>query len=394
MLTYNSHLNELQPFGLTKNECSQERLMARGIKVFDFTVGDPKEATPKFIQDALTSNVAPVSQYPLALGSTLLRKSCAEWVKRRLNVELNPSQHIISSNGSKEAIFHAPLVYIDPNSQRNTVIIPEPGYPVYKSGTIMAGGKTHSIILNQDTCYQLDVNQIPEDVTKKTAAIWISYPHNPTGTSISLEKLKEIYMWCLEHHILLLSDECYIDLYQANHSPSHSCLQVAQDYHFKNLLCFFSLSKRSGMTGYRSGFIAGDPEVIAKYSQLRLNIGIGTPDFVQNAAIAAWKEDDHVAHRRSIFSQKYFLAESFFKKHHIPIYPSSVPFYLWGKSPEKFSSGKDFCDCVMEKTGILMTPGQAFGASCLQNFRMALVPTLEDMKSAFGIWENRIGEIL
>lgn len=387
---YNSWLQTLKPFALTKNEDIKEKLKEQGREVHDFTLGDPKEPTPNFIKEALINNIADVSQYPLNIGAPFLRTACTNWVKNRFDVNISAQTQIISSNGSKEAVFHIAQVLLNSASNKRIVVFPEPGYPVYKSSCILAGGVPYENPLKPTHNYIFDPQDIPKEICPQIAAIWLCYPHNPTGATISLTQMEKIYEWALQYNIKILSDECYVDMFYEGATPPPSFLQVSQRNNFKNVLCFFSLSKRSGMTGYRSGFVAGEEEVISLFAKYRLNVGLGTPDFVQHAAAAAWSEATHVVERNKIFAEKRKIVDKFFTRNNIQVLPSNATFYVWGQAPKSYKTGREFSECVLKTTGIMMTPGDAFGSSCAQNFRLALVPTCEQISECFAYWQQQI----
>ncbi len=387
---YNSWLQSLKPFALTKNEEVKEKLKQQGIEVHDFTLGDPKEPTPAFIKEALIKNISDVSQYPLNIGAPILRNACAEWLKKRFNVSINPQTQVLSSNGSKEAVFHIPQVLLNAASQKRMVIFPEPGYPVYKAGTILAGGIPYENPLKLSQEYVFDPTDIPKEILPYVAAIWLCYPHNPTGATITVAQMEKIYTWALENNIKLLSDECYVDMFYEGSNAPVSFLKISEKNNFKNVVSFFSLSKRSGMTGYRSGFVAGEEEVISLFAKYRLNVGLGTPDFVQHAAVAAWSENTHVLERNKIFAEKRKIVDKFFAKNNIPVLPSQATFYVWGQAPKHYKSGREFAEAVLNTTGIMVTPGDAFGESCTQNFRLALVPNCAQIESCFSYWQQQI----
>lgn len=389
---YNSWLVDLIPFGLTKNDDIKVKLCAKGIDVFDFTLGDPKEPTPDFIRKALVDHIPKTSQYPANIGLATLRKSCADWLKRRFDVDVDTQSEVISSNGSKEAIFHIPQVLFNASSEKRTVVYPQPGYPAYRSGTVLAGGECYEEILDPGKNYVFDPSDIPKHLLSKISAVWVCYPHNPTGALISEIQMEKIYEWALEHDITLLCDECYVDMYFENTHPPITFLKIGQKNKFKNMLCFFSLSKRSGMTGYRSGFVAGDSEKISLFAKYRLNVGLGTPEFIQHAAIAAWNDDNHVLERNKIFFEKRSLVEKFFQKNNLVYTASNATFYIWGKIPACYSSGLEFTNTLSEQTGIMTTPGSAFGSSCASYFRISLVPTVEDIKLCLNIWQQKIDQ--
>jgi LL-diaminopimelate aminotransferase len=372
------------------NEDIKAQLDEKNIEVFDFTLGDPKEPTPSFIKQTLIDNIDDISQYPVNIGSPLFRKSCEQWAKRRLSVDLHPNENIISSNGSKEAVFHIPQILFNSSSKKRIVIFPEPGYPVYYAGTVLAGGIPYANPLRKEKFYVFDPSEIPNEIAKQVSAIWLCYPHNPTGAIISRSEMEKIYEWALKYNIMILSDECYIDMYYEGHDTPVSFLEISQKNNFKNVLCFFSLSKRSGMTGYRSGFVAGEKEVIALFAKYRLNVGLGTPDFIQKAAIAAWNDSNHVIERSRIFANKRKVVDKFFAKNGISVLPSNATFYVWGEVPRFYKSDREFMNCLMESTGIMVTPGSAFGESCARNFRLALVPTVDKITECLSMWQAKI----
>ena len=390
MTEFNQWLENLKPFSLTKNEDLKEKLKERGIQVHDFTLGDPKEPTPEFICKALKDNIPEVSQYPTNIGSPFFRNACASWAKNRFEIQLNPKTQIISSNGSKEAVFHISHILLNSASHRRIMIFPEPGYPVYKPSCILAGGVPYENPLKANKKYVFDPDEIPTELLPQIRAVWLCYPHNPTGATISVEQMDYIYQWALKHDIVILSDECYADMfYEGSQEPS-SFLKISEKNNYKNTMCFFSLSKRSGMTGYRSGFVAGDEKIIELFAKYRLNVGLGTPEFVQHAAAAAWGENTHVKERNKIFAAKRKIVDAFFYKNKINVLPSNATFYVWGEIPPTYTTGRQFTDAVLEKTGIMMTPGETFGASCERNFRLALVPRCEDIQSCFHFWQEQI----
>ena len=387
--SYNPLLTSLPAFALKKDQELEKHLKSKGLDVFDFTRGDPKEPTPLFILEALHAGITSVSQYPSTIGSLELRQAAAQWMKRRFNVDVNAQTQVISSNGSKEAIFHIPQIILNSSSMRHTIVFAEPAYPIYKAGTVFAGGQPYPLSLKSSLDYALDIKDIPQEKIPQIAAIWICYPHNPTGAMLSKSQAQKIYNWALKHNIILLSDECYIDTYFEEEKPPISLLQVAQQNEFKNVLCFFSLSKRSGMTGYRSGVMTGDKRLIELYTKYRFNIGVGTPNFIQKAAIAAWNDDDHVKERNQIFYKKRLLVENFLIRNKMTFLKSQGTFYVWIKVPSQYQSGAEYSE-RLRQIGLFVTPGESFGEGYDQYIRLALVPTLEKISDALKVWQQKI----
>lgn len=389
-LPSNSWLDLLPKYSLLRNDDRKARLKAAGREIFDFGIGDPQEETPEFIRKALADNIPKVSQYPLSQGSLDFRNACAQWCRSRLGVAVDPATQIISSNGSKEAIFHIPHVLLNSGSARRMIAFPDPGFPVYRSSTLLSGGVPFQYTLDPALNYVFQPESLPKDILSQIAAVWISYPHNPTGALLPREQARKIYEWAVQHDIVLLSDECYVDMYFPGTEKPVSLLEVAAQNDYRNLMAFFSLSKRSGMTGYRSGFVAGDSRLIAAFAKYRPNVGVGTPEFVQRAAIAAWADDAHVGQRNQIFADKRKVVEAFLARNNFTVLPSTATFYVWIKAPSAFASGEDYCEALASATGIVATPGDALGDSSRHWFRLALVPTVAKIEQCIGLWQNAI----
>ena len=388
----NAWLTQLSAYSLLRNETRKARLLGAGREVFDFGLGDPLEETPAFIREALIAAVPKVSQYPSSQGSLSFRQACAGWAKRRFDVTLDPAAGILSSNGSKEAIFHAPQVLLNAASKRRIVVAPDPGFPVYRSATLLAGGIGYEVPLREEDGYVFDPADVPAPLLPQVAACWVSYPHNPTGAVLPRERAEAIYTWALAHDIVLLSDECYVDMFYPGAEKPVSFLEVSKAEGFRNVLAFFSLSKRSGMTGYRSGFVAGCPRLVAAFGKMRPHVGLGTPTFVQAAAIAAWNDDAHVLDRNAVFAKKRTLVDAFLTRNGFTVVPSEATFYVWVKAPEGFASGEAYVAALAEATGIVATPGDALGDSCARWFRLALVPTLNDTARCLALWDAWIAK--
>jgi len=356
------------------------RARAAGLTLVDLGVGDPREPTPPFIRQALLDHVPTVSQYPSSFGSDELRRAVVAYLKRVFDVSLDPDREVLVSAGSKEAIFHAPLALLDAGSDRRGVIYPDPGYPIYEAGTRLAGGELLPVRLDESNGFLLEPWNLPADVVRRARLLWINYPHNPTGANADRAYLDRVVRWAAEHDIVLCADECYVELAGAGRATS--VLEIAKT----NVLVFHSLSKRSGMTGYRSGFVAGDPALIAVYRRLRPLAGTGSPDFVQKAAVAAWSDDIHVAERRRIFEAKRALFRAFFDEAGLAATGDGA-LYLWVKVP-----GDGQADAYAERLvggGVIVAPGTFFGAGA-GYVRVALCPTLEECQAALAAWRRTL----
>jgi succinyldiaminopimelate transaminase len=355
-------------------------LARRGVPIFDFGVGDPIEPTAGFIRQALIDALDPVSQYPTIVGQRRLRQAVAGWADRRLGVTLDPDTQIIPAAGSKEAIFHLPLAVVGPQEKRRRIVYPSPSYPVYEGSARFSGCIPHPVPLRQNNGYQLDLEELGRDVLEQTRIAWINYPHNPTGASIDLDYLRRQVEVARTYDILLCADDCYLDLYFGEQPPP-GVLQVTQS----GVLSVGSLSKRSGMTGYRSGYIAGDAEIIAALKKARPNFGVGSQDFIQAAATVAWSDDGHVAERRAIFRAKRDRLASYLTSRGYEVSGSEGAIYLWVKVPTQ--DRQAFFARLLER-GIVVSPGESFGEGGEGYFRLALVPSLEQIEQAIAAWER------
>ena len=264
-------------YPLLKMDERRRELEARGADLFDFGTGDPREPTDPGIRQALMDGIPETSQYPSVAGNPRLREAFCGWTERRHGVALDPASEVLPAAGSKEAIFHAPLAFLHPAHDRRGVAYGTPGYPVYERGALFAGGEARPAELKKEAGFLVPVEKVDPE---KTRILWINYPHNPTGATATYDYLEQVAEFCREHDILLFSDECYNDIYSGE--PPPSILEVTKE----RTLAFCSLSKRSGMTGYRSAMMAGDPELIAALKKLRPSVGVASPAFVQEAAVS------------------------------------------------------------------------------------------------------------
>jgi acetylornithine aminotransferase len=353
----------------------REALRRAGRRLFDFGLGDPLEPTPPFVKEALRSAVPDVSQYPSPSGTPALRRAAAGYLQRRLGVAVDPDRQILPATGAKESIFHLPLAFA--GAGRRKVVMPDPGYPTYEVGTRFAGLEPVKVPLTARRRFLLEPEEVGEAVLRETLLFWISYPHNPTGAVAPRDYLARVGAAALRHGFIVVSDECYADVYFGE--PPLSLLQVQVE----NALAIHSCSKRSGMTGYRSGFVAGDPDLVAQLRRLRSHPGVASPDFVTAAAVAAWSDDAHAAERRDVFRRKRDRMMRFFEGHGLSCDGSEATLYLWVRVPAGHSSGSYALRLLEE--GIVVSPGTAFGAG--EGYvRVALVPTLAECEEAIERW--------
>ena len=361
-------------------------LAADGEVLHDFSIGDPIEPTPSFIRDALVGAVPRVSQYPTAAGLPLVRQAVGGWVARRFGVHIDPEYSILPTAGSKESIFHLPLALVDRDGPRRAVVWGAPGYPVYERGQLFAGGESDPVALTAADGWRLELADLEHARLDRACIAWLNYPHNPTGATVDLAYYRRCLAVARERGLVLASDECYADIYPVDADPPPSLLQAA-DGDLTGLVVAFSLSKRSGMTGYRCGALVGDPELITQQRLLRPNIGTASPDFVQHAAAAAWGEDSHAAERRAAFDAKRAVVLAFLADAGLDVSGSQATFYVWFAAPD----GDDvaYAEALLRHR-VVASPGTAFGPAGRGWLRLALVPSIEGCHAAVAAWRTAI----
>lgn len=375
----NPVLAHLGSYPLADIQMRARNLRERGEPLIDFSIGDPREPTPEFIRSALRDAVTEESQYPTTVGLTELREAIAGYIARRFDVEIDPATQVIPTSGSKEGIFHAPLAFVEQGSGAS-VVYGTPGYPVYERGALFAGAAIDPIMLKGD--FVLRVDDISPEVWARARMVWSCSPHNPTGAVTTLGELSELLDRSRETGTLFLSDECYADVYEDE--PPASVLQAASGS-LEGTLAFLSCSKRSGMTGYRSGAIVGDAAAIAALVDVRSSAGVASPEFVQAAAAVAWSDDEHAAERRSIFADKRAVLRKAFESLNLEVVASRAALYMWVDVGDDLAVTQSLLEA-----GVVVSPGRAFGSGGEGYIRLALVPTLADCERAVDVLEETL----
>ncbi|MGA1774854.1 MAG: aminotransferase class I/II-fold pyridoxal phosphate-dependent enzyme [Nitriliruptoraceae bacterium] len=366
------------PLAALREEVAARR--AAGADLIDLSIGDPDEPTPEAVRSALRDAVGPVSSYPTARGGDAVRAAIAAFLARRHGVTVDPATQVLPTSGSKEAIFHLPLAFVDPAGPRRGVVFGTPGYPTYARGTRLAGGEPIAVRLREEEGWRLDLAALDADVLARTCVAWINHPHNPTGATVDVAYLRDQLAVARAHDVLLCSDECYQELWSDAPAPS---LLEACDGDMTGALAFLSLSKRSGMTGYRSGAIAGDAAPIAVLRRLREDTGTASPEFTQAAAVAAWSDDAHVAERRAAFAAKRAVVLEGLATAGVAWSGSTDGLYVWAR----VADGDDLALARrLLDAGVVVTPGRAFGAGGEGWVRLALVPDVAGCREAMRRW--------
>ena len=359
-------------------ERAKREAAAAGAEILDFGQGDPREPTDARIRQALVEALEERMGYPKAEGLPELRAAIAGWARRRFGIELDPDAEVIPTYGSKEAIFSFAQLVVDPGSAKDTVVVTEPGYPVPQRGAAFAGARVESLPLLESNGFLPDLGAVED--WERIALFWVNYPNNPTGATAPLRFYDELAALASEHDFLLCSDEAYSELWFGE--PPCSALQVADR---TNVVLFQTLSKRSSMTGYRSGFVAGSPQLISALRKYRPSTGAAPQEFVQRASVHAWSDEEHVARTREAYRRKRDVLLPVLERKGWRVAASKATMYLWVEVPGGQSS-EAAAERLLEH-GIVVAPGSYLGAAGEGYVRLALVPTLAECKRAAEILE-------
>jgi len=350
-----------------------------GIEILDFGQGDPREPTDPAIRQALVDGLRERMGYPKAEGLPELRAAIAGWFERRFGVALDPDTDVIPTYGSKEAIFSFAQVAVDPPSGKDKVVVTDPGYPVPARGAAFAGARVESLPLLEENGFLPDLEAV--EGWERIALFWVNYPNNPTGATATLSFFEQLSELAVEHDFLFCSDEAYSELWFTE--PPCSAFQVADR---ANVVVFQTLSKRSSMTGYRSGFVAASPELVSALKTYRPSTGAAPQEFVQRASIVAWNDEEHVSRTREAYRRKREVFLPVLERKGWRVAASEATMYLWVEVP-----GGESSESAAERLlahGVVVAPGAYLGDAGEGYVRLALVPTLAECERAAGILEE------
>jgi LL-diaminopimelate aminotransferase len=374
-------IDALPPYAFAELDRLRDERAAQGADVIDFGVGDPTEPTPDVVVEAAVASLRAdrCSGYPSYIGGAPYRQAIAAWIARRYGVELDAASAVSATAGSKEAIFHVAEAFVDPGE---VVLAPSPGYPPYVRGTQFAEGRCETYAVGMTGPVLPDLDALPPAVAERLRLVWITQPHVPTGRAASLAELSRLLAQVRERDLLLCSDEAYSELWMD--APVPSALQAGVEH----LLVFQSLSKRAAMTGYRVGFVAGDPRAVAAFRRLKTNIDSGTPNFVQAAAVAALADDEAPARAREQYRARAAVMVGALRETGCEVETPRAGFYLWAATPQG-EAGLSFARRLLLGPGLAVMPGEWLAEPLRDGsnpgagrVRLALVPSLERCQEA------------
>lgn len=322
------------------------------------SIGEPKHPAPDFVLQELTAKLASISSYPVTKGMQSLRESIAGWLTRRFKLKqglIDPNQHILPVNGTREALFAIAQTLVD-RSDKPLVLMPNPFYQIYEGATLLAGAEPYYMNTTDETGFLPDFDSITDDVWQRCQMIYLCSPGNPTGAVIPSDTLQRLIQLADKHNFIIVSDECYSELYFDETNPPAGLLEAAQTMgstHFKNCLVFHSLSKRSNLPGLRSGFVAGDALIIEQFFRYRTYHGCAMPPHHQYASIAAWSDETHVVTNRDLYREK-FSAVLDILGDILPVEQPEASFYLWIDVP---GNDEAFAKALFDQENVTVLPG-------------------------------------
>jgi LL-diaminopimelate aminotransferase len=352
---------------------------AKGEEVISFAIGDPDIPTPPHILNKLIeASRDPVNhRYPESEGLPELRRAIADWYKKRFGVTLDPDKEVLPLLGAKEGIAHIAFCFIDPG---DVVLVPDPGYPVYSIGTLLAGGDSFYLPLTERNNYLPDYASIPEQVLKKTKLLWINYPNNPTGAVADIDFFNKTVEFARRHNIAVCHDGPYTEVAYDGYKPV-SFLEApgAKDVGVE----FHSLSKSYNMTGWRIGMVVGNASMVNALKTVKSNVDSGIPQAIQLAAIEALRgPQDCIQEHNAIYQRRRDLVVDMLTSLGLEVKSPKASLYVWVKVPKGYNSA-DFATDLLEQVGVVVTPGLGYGPSGEGYIRLSL--TLSDASLVKGL---------
>ncbi len=374
-------IQKIPPYLFAEIDRRRDEAVARGVDIINMGIGDPDKPTPDHILAAMHEAVDDPSthNYPPYAGTKPYRQAALDWFERRFGIGgFDVEKEIISSIGSKEAIHNTCLAFIDPG---DISLVAEPGYPVYRTSTIFAGGEPYSLPLLPENHFLPDLQAIPPEVAQKAKLIWLGYPSNPTGAIADLGFFEELVAFAKKYDILICHDHAYSEMaYDGYKPPTIFQVPGARDVAIE----FHSLSKSYNMTGWRVGFVLGTPQGIAPLARIKSNVDSGVFKAIQRAAIAAFDtSEDQLQTLMSVYQKRRDALISGLQSLGWPIQPPKATLYVWAPIPKNYTSSAAFVSDLLDKCGIIVPPGNGYGASGEGYFRIAL--TVEDHRIAEAI---------
>ena len=386
----NPNLNLLQPYPFQRlRDLFQDLTPNPAFSHVNLSIGEPKHATPAIITEALAHNLSGLASYPTTIGIPALREAINQWLQRRYSIPaLNIDKAILPVNGSREALFAFAQAVVDTNvAQQPVVISPNPFYQIYEGAAFLAGAQPYFINTTPDNDFVMDLTQVPVDILKRTQLVFVCSPGNPSGKVMDIQAWKTLFELSDQYGFVIASDECYSEIYFDENNPPVGALQAAHQLgrDFSRVVMFSSLSKRSNVPGMRSGFVAGDADIVEKFALYRTYHGCAMNPAVQAASVVAWNDEAHVIHNRALYSEKFSAVTHLLQQ----VWPHTqlpdAAFYLWINTQQDDTA---IARQLYQELNITVLPGsflarEAHNLNPGKGFiRMALVASTEETIAA------------
>jgi N-succinyldiaminopimelate aminotransferase len=380
----NPNLARLQPYPFEKLRRLLEGVTPAALPHVNLSIGEPKHPTPELIRQAIVAHLDGLAVYPATLGSQSLREAIAAWLERRYRLpRVDPAREILPVNGSREALFAIAQAVVDPSRGDAVVLCPNPFYQIYEGAAILAGATAHYVNLLREHAFVPDYAAVPDGILARTQLVYACSPGNPTGKVMTLDEWARLFALADRHGFVIAADECYSELYFDESRPPLGALEAAHRLGragFPRLVVFGSLSKRSNVPGMRSGFVAGDAAVLAKFLLYRTYHGSAMSLTVQAASEAAWRDEAHVLENRRLYARKFAAALPLIRSPLVTEMPEGG-FYFWIRTP---IADTDFARELYRMQDVTVLPGSFLARDAhgvnpgASHVRVALVAPFEE----------------
>jgi N-succinyldiaminopimelate aminotransferase len=385
----NQNLNLLQPYPFQRlKDLFAGSTPNTEYNPVNLSIGEPKHTTPAIIQESLISNIAGLANYPTTIGSLELRQAIANWASRRYGIPaLDVNKEIIPVNGSREALFAFAQAVIDTTKPNPVVISPNPFYQIYEGAAFLAGAEPYFINTLPESQHRMHFDDVPVSVLNRTQLVYVCSPGNPSGKVMSLDDWKQLFQLSDQYGFVIAADECYSEIFFDETNPPLGALQAAHQLgrDYSRLIVFSSLSKRSNVPGMRSGFVAGDASIIAKFLLYRTYHGCAMSPAVQAASLTAWNDEAHVVENRRLYSEKFNTITPLLQQVWPTVEMPDAAFYLWVQTKQDDTK---LALQLYRDLNITVLPGsflarESHGVNPGKGFiRMALVASLSECVEA------------
>ena len=386
----NPNLAQLQPYPFERLTRLFDGVTAPAeLRPLSLSIGEPQHATPGFITEEVITHLHGLSRYPVTRGIPELRAAIADWLIQRFSLpagSLDPERQVLPVNGTREALFAFAQCIVNPGSDAR-VLMPNPFYQIYEGAALLAGARPWFLNTTRESGLLPDFDAVPDAIWERCQLIYICTPGNPTGAVIPATTLQQLIELADRHDFVIASDECYSEIYRDGDTPPTGLLQAAAELgrdDYRRCVVFHSLSKRSNAPGLRSGFVAGDAEIMKNFLRYRTYHGCAMPPATQAASIRAWQDEAHVAANRALYTEK-FAAVLDILAPLLDVRSPDAGFYLWARTP---LDDTDFARELLAQQNVIVLPGSFLsrpvdGHNPGRNYvRMALVAPLEDCLEA------------